>query len=165
MERQALDNGVSALNFARRVTLGLLEDLPDDKLLHRSLPDGNHALWLIGHILWDDDFFLTGLAHRPSKLPDGWNERFRTGSTPCDDVQAYPPRGALMDKITALRSELVGWFCSFGPHELAQPLPEAFARFGDSYGKLMSTLAWHEGLHAGQLTVIRKSLNLRPRFG
>ena len=34
--------------------------------------------------------------------------------------------------------------------------------FAANLGMLMTSIAWHEGLHAGQLTVVRKSLGLAP---
>ena len=49
--------------------------------------------------------------------------------------------------------------------QLISPVPEEWNSFGANYGILMGTLAWHEGLHAGQLTVIRKSLGIVPKFG
>ena len=40
----ALANGLEALAFARRVTMGLLEDFDDELALHRPLPEANHAM-------------------------------------------------------------------------------------------------------------------------
>ena len=48
---------------------------------------------------------------------------------------------------------------------LAAALPEDWQVFAKSYGVLINTIAWHEGMHAGQLTVIRRELGLGPKFG
>ncbi len=64
MPKLVLTNGVAMLEFARRVTLGLLEDIPEDKLFYQPFPGANHAIWIIGHVAWDDSFFLTALAVR-----------------------------------------------------------------------------------------------------
>ena len=48
--------------------------------------------------------------------------------------------------------------------QLRSPLPEGFTGFATSFAALMSSLAWHEGLHTGQLTVVRKSLGLEPLY-
>ncbi|KPK45852.1 MAG: hypothetical protein AMK72_10460 [Planctomycetes bacterium SM23_25] len=64
MPKLVLTNGVAMLEFARRVTLGLLEDIPEDKLFYQPFPGANHALWIIEHVAWDDSFFLTALAVR-----------------------------------------------------------------------------------------------------
>jgi hypothetical protein len=48
---------------------------------------------------------------------------------------------------------------------LTSPLPKELETFARSYGGMMCSIAWHEGVHAGQLTVVRKSLGLAPKFG
>lgn len=161
----ALANGLEALAFARRVTMGLLEDFDDELALHRPLPEANHAMWIAGHIAWDDDFFLSGVAGRASKLPEEWKSMFCSGSTVFDEADQYPALAEVLHRMSVLRENLRDWFGAMSPADLAGPLPEGFERFGRNRSTLMSTLAWHEGLHAGQLTVIRKSLKLGPRFG
>lgn len=159
-----LENGLAALTFARRVTSGLLEDVPEDKLLHQPFPGANHAMWILGHIACADDWFMRTLGPRPSQLPEGWDELFGSGTSLRTDAAAYPPWTQVLDQSAARREELVAWFRSLTETELGQALPETLRPFGTTYGVLISTLAWHEGLHAGQLSVVRKSLGLAPRF-
>ena len=164
-KHDALVNGLEVLTFGRHVTMGLLEDIDDKAAFHRPIVDGNHAMWIAGHIAWDDDFFLTGLAARTSQLPDPWKSLFRSGSTVFDQADKYPAFVDVIERMGSLRADLLDWFGAMSPDELIGPMPMEFRRFGETYGALMGTLAWHEGLHAGQLTVIRKSLGLKPRFG
>ena len=159
-----LENGLAALAFARRITLGLLEDVPLDKLLHQPFPGANHAMWILGHIACADDWFLRTLGPRPSQLPEGWDELFGSGASLRTDSAAYPSWTQVLDQAAARREELVAWFRSLTEDELGQALPENLQPFGATNGVLMSTLAWHEGLHAGQLTTVRRSLGLAPRF-
>ena len=70
-----------------------------------------------------------------------------------------------MTQFEARRHELLAWFREMPTGQLISPVPEDWKSFGATPGILMSTLAWHEGLHAGQLTVIRKSLGFVPKFG
>ena len=164
-KNDVLFNGLEVLAFARRVTMGLIEELDDKTAFHRPFPAGNHAIWIAGHIAWDDDFFLTGLASKPSKLPEKWASLFCSGSSVHDRVDEYPSLADVLQRMEVLRGDVRDWFGSMSSSDLANPLSDGFQRFGASYGALMGTLAWHEGLHAGQLTVIRKSLGLAPRFG
>ena len=90
---------------------------------------------------------------------------FCSGSVVFDEADRYPTFAEVLDRMSELRSDLREWFGAMTPAELADPLPEGFERFGRDHYTLMSTMAWHEGLHAGQLTVIRKTLKLEPRFG
>ena len=159
------ETGVAALMFARRVTMGLLEDISDDRFFHQPFHGANHAAWIVGHICRNDDNFLTGLEGRPSQLPASWEALFAAGSSPAVDTDHHPNRDQILTQFEARRHELLAWFREMPTERLISPVPEDWKTFGATYGILMSTLAWHEGLHAGQLTVIRKSLGIAPKFG
>ena len=165
MSNIALDNGIAALQFARQATLGLLEDIPADKLAHQPCDAANHALWIVGHLAHADDFFMTALVKRPSKCSDDWKKLFGMGSTPQPEADAYPGLPELTESLSDRREELLGWFKAMTPQDFARPLPEDMAQFAANRGILMSSLAWHEGLHTGQLSVVRKSLGIAPKFG
>ena len=51
---------------------------------------------------------------------------------------------------------------SLTDEQLAGPPPEGFQKFAPTLGNILMRLLWHEGMHYGQLTVIRKSLGLAP---
>ena len=107
----------------------------------------------------------TGMGGGPSQLPAGWKTLFAAGSSPSVDRDRHPNRDQIVTQFEARRHELLGWFGAMPTDQLISPLPENWKTFGANYGVLMSTLAWHEGLHAGQLTMIRKSLGIAPKFG
>jgi hypothetical protein len=44
-------------------------------------------------------------------------------------------------------------------------LPKDYEMFAANYCGLASSLAWHEGMHAGQLTMLRRDIGLGPKFG
>lgn len=159
------ESGIAALTFARRVTMGRLEDISDDRFFHHPFHGANHAVWIVGHICSNDDSFLTGLKGRPSQLPASWKALFAAGSSPAVDRDHHPNRDQIMTQFEARRQELLAWFREMPTEQLISPVPEEWNSFGANYGILMGTLAWHVGLHAGQLTVIRKSLGIVPKFG
>ena len=159
------ENGIAALMFARRVSMGLLEDISDDQFFHQLFQGANHAAWIVGHICLNDDRFLTGLEGRPSQLPAGWAALFAAGSSPGAESDQHPTREQMMTQFEARRNELLRWFQEMPTEKLTSPVPDDWKTFGATHGMIMSTLAWHEGLHAGQLTVIRKSLGIVPKFG
>jgi len=157
--------GIEALKFARRITLGLLEGIEDQQFLHRPLPGGNHAMWIVGHIACEDDEFLSELAGRKQQLSKPWHDNFGMGSTPSDDASAYPSIAEIKTQLASLREQFLGWLQTMPEARLGQPLPESWATFAPNYAAFMSTAACHEMLHAGQLTVVRRSLGLKPVFG
>jgi uncharacterized damage-inducible protein DinB len=159
-----LTNGLGALAFARRLTTGLLEDLPADKLTFQACPGANHALWIAGHLTYADNGFRTQLGKQESVCPESWDALFGMGSKPTADASAYPSMSEVMEKMTEARARLEAWFESMTDEQLAEPLPGDWAQFASCYGELMSNLASHESLHAGQLSMIRRALGMPPRF-
>lgn len=157
--------GLDTLLFARHVTTGLLEDVPGDQWLFQPFPSANHATWIVGHIALNDDNFLTGLGDRPSSVPAEWKTLFGAGSTLARDKASYPQPAELMAHFNDRRTDLLHWFRQLPADQLTATVPEAWQRFGASYAHIMNSLAWHEGLHAGQLTTIRRGLGLGAKFG
>lgn len=164
MSQFARECGLAGLAFARKTTLGFLEEIPEDKLLLRPVPGGNHAMWIAGHLAWTEDGVVTMLRSTASTLSKGWKELFAMQTTPLDDRKAYPSLSEVKDQLAAQRERLVALFRSLSDEQLQAPLPADMAGFAPNFCALMSSLAWHEGMHGGQLTVIRKALGFPPKF-
>lgn len=165
MSNPVFESGIAALKFARQTTLGLLEGVPEDKLAHQPCVGANHALWIVGHLGCADLMFLTRVGNKSIESPENWAKLFGMGSVPLPDASAYPPLGKLKEALADNREALLGWFASMSAEELAKPLSDDFKSFASNHGMLMTSLAFHEGLHAGQLTVVRKSLGIAPMIG
>ncbi len=73
MANTVLDNGLSAMTFARENLLQFAEDIPADKLCHQPVADGNHTLWILGHLACTDDFFLSTLTNRERQCPKNYD--------------------------------------------------------------------------------------------
>ncbi len=164
MSNLVLENGIAALSFARHWTLELLSDFPQDKLTHQPCAAGNHALWIAGHIAYADDLFASKVGNKPARFSESWVKLFGMGSIPQADAGAYPSMSEVTNALADNREGLLAWFGSMSAEELAKPLPDDFKTFAATFGQFMTSIAWHEGLHAGQLTVVRKSLGLAPKF-
>jgi hypothetical protein len=159
-----VENGLFRLDFARRITLGMLEDIPHDRWCLQPIPDANHAMWIGGHLAATDDFFLVKVGGRTSALPAGWNELFATSSKPVSDLGAYPAPSEIQRQLADRRKDLKSWFQSLKEPELLAPLPGGM-RFAANVAELMPSVAWHEAWHGGQLSLVRKALGLAPKFG
>jgi uncharacterized damage-inducible protein DinB len=165
MSNPILDAGLGALAFSRQSLLTLAEDIPHDKLTYQPFPGANHALWILGHLANSDDFFLAELAKKPSPKFEQTKPVFSSGSKPTPKLSDYPPIEEVKSYLSSAREGLISWFKSMPPSQLAAPLPDDWKPFAPTYGALMFAIAWHEGMHTGQLTAIRKSLGLAPKFG
>lgn len=164
MSGKSVQAGLAALEFSRRALLGFLEDVPEGKWCHQPIPGANHALWIVGHLAHTDNYFLTAVAGRESRVPADWDELFGMGSKPVGDPGKYPNPAAVKDVLRSRRDELLAWFSSLSDAQLAKPLEGDLAGFAPDHAALASSIAWHEGLHSGQLTVVRKSLGFAPKF-
>jgi hypothetical protein len=154
--------GRFALDFARRQTLRLVQDIPSDKLTWQPLPEANHALWVLGHLAWTEDSILVELAGRTSVLGESWKKHFGAGSKPSGNRSAYPPVEQIKAGLDRSRKALLEWLGSMDERKLASPLPSGWDMFAPTFGDLPGSLAWHEGLHAGQVSVVRRGLGLPP---
>ncbi|MBN2560383.1 MAG: DinB family protein [Phycisphaerae bacterium] len=165
MANETLENGLAALGFARRVTTSLLEDIPQDKLTHQPIPGANHAMWIMGHVAVTDAFFLDQLDGRTVGGLEEWKALFFRGSQPKPNVSDYPPVAEVKRLLDRSREQVIAWFRSLDDVQLKAPLPDDLKGFGPLHVNLMTSTAVHEGMHAGQLAVIRKSLGIGPKFG
>lgn len=164
MPTRELDLGLNSLDFARKMSLALIDAIPEEHWFHIPVENGNHAAWILGHIAWEDDDILKSLnPERGSKLPPAWHERFATGSRPTPEPDAYPSLDELRTAANALRAEVRAFFTG-AADRLTDPVPPSVHGFAKDLAALMPLLACHEMIHVGQLTVIRKSLKLGPVF-
>lgn len=160
-----LQNGRAALELARRVTLKMMEGIPPEKACHQPVPGANHVLWVMGHLAGTDSFFLTVVSGRQPVVPGSWEAMFGMGSKPVADLSAYPPLSQVKAVFEDARRTLLEWFSSLDENELEAPPPEKVRFFGPTVGGLLASIAWHEGLHAGQLSAVRRSLGLPSALG
>ena len=160
-----LETGLEALQFARGVTLAFAESLSDDQFFERACDGGNHAAFIIGHIASTDDFVLAELTGSPPTMPESLLKLVGGGAPVSDDRDVYPSRGELMAMLADRREASVSYFKSFDDEGLLAPIEGKIAQFGKNRAVLMATTAWHEGMHAGQITVARKRLGMAPVLG
>ena len=139
----------------------LLKDIPAEAVC--SQPHGlrNHVIWQIGHLARTSDFLGT-LYGQPSTLPSGWDELFRRGSVPLEDVSKYPSLDELVGEYDRQHEKISTLIPEIGLEKFAEPIEEEFRRklfptLGDFTGFVM---VGHEGLHLGQLSGWRKALGL-----
>lgn len=165
MAHVLFESGIAALGFARKATLGFFEDIPDNKVCHQPIPGANHALWILGHLACTDEFFLNKVGGKPFNRFEKWNGIFFMKSTPTPNVSDYPPVSEVKQVLDENRQRLLQWVDSMKEADALLALPEDLKTFAPNRAALLSTMAWHEGLHAGQLTVIRKSLGIGAKFG
>jgi hypothetical protein len=150
------------LAATQQMLTNFCQDLTPQEYLHRPCTGGNAAAWLVGHLILTERHLLTraGVTDLPP-LPDGFEKRFsREPEAPkasdFGDVSILLPlftqhRQLLIDAVRKLPSEI-----------LDKPLDKPHPRFKTT-GELLSFLGGpHVAMHAGQITIIRRSLGRPP---
>ena len=62
--RPVLAHGFTALSSSRGFLEQLLATMSDEQLMARACPGMNHAVWIVGHIAWTEDYFRGHGLHR-----------------------------------------------------------------------------------------------------
>jgi hypothetical protein len=158
-----IQRGKDALAFGRGILQATINGFDETNCTHQTESARNHALWVIGHIAMTDDFFMTSMGGAESSCPEAWNELFGMKSEPVNDPGKYPALSELTAKLEETRAKLIAWFEGMSEEHLNEPMPDEMKMFAPTIGSVMSSIAIHEGYHAGQLTCVRKSLGM-PRI-
>jgi hypothetical protein len=95
-----------------------------------------------------------------SRKVEGFAERFGTGSIPTPKPEDYPTPQEVVAVMRERREKLLEVLQTLTEDDLAKPTPKGTPEFIPDYASVFETVVWHEGLHSGQLTVLRKVLGL-----
>lgn len=153
------------ITAAREMTERYLSDFksPAD-WTHQVHPKSNHALWFVGHMAVSDNFFLSLIAPERATKLEGFDELFGMGSQPGNDPAKYPPAEKVLAAMRERRSQTLEVLSSLSDADLARKLPAGAPEFLSDIGSVFEMLIWHEGMHAGQLSVVRRALGHGPVF-
>lgn len=157
-----IETNLDALQRSRGITLRLVEDMTPEQLLTRACDGGNHALWTLGHLASADAMVASVFGATDPGAPERYHTLFGMGSEPTDDASDYPSIEDVRSVLTSVHERMVSAVRAATPELLSAPMPEGFDAFAPSRAVLLAMMAMHEGMHIGQLTVIRRSLGL-PR--
>lgn len=156
---------VSYLKWVRAISISLLKEWPQDKFAHQIQPTDNHPIWVMGHLASTDAWVASMYGIKGAEVPDTYKAMFGPGSKPTTDKNAYPPASDVRATFERTHEALLAWLESAPEAELDASIKEKTGGFADDGWDAMLKLAWHEGLHFGQVATIRKGLGLPPVMG
>lgn len=153
----------SLLTWVRSVSNLTLTDIPESAMTRQGTPHDNHPLWVLGHLA-STDAWIGGLLGIPGMtMPD--RKLFGQGSRPVSDSKAYPACVEVKRVFDGNRAALLEWLEGATNAALETPLKEKTGGFTTDPIDAMHKIAWHEGWHFGQITSVRKALNLKSVVG
>jgi uncharacterized damage-inducible protein DinB len=150
-----------------RSSKGLLhrytEDLKPEEYLHRTTAKANCVAWLIGHLTLTDRRVLERFGVPDDalpKLPEGFTKRFSRDEG-CPQAADFGDVSILLPLFDSHRDLLIRTIERATAEQLNKPLEKAMPMFSTP-GELASFMSLHTAMHAGQITMIRRSLGKPP---
>lgn len=155
------------LAAARQYTLRQLDQLTQPKhWIHRPAPEGNHALWIVGHLAIADNRFATRFREETHHIPAGYEGLFWIGTECHSSLLTYPPIREVRAYLDERRENLLQVLEVVTEEDLNAPLPAmdpaSPMATAPNLGQYFLYGAAHEMIHAGQLSVCCRGLGLPP---
>lgn len=154
------------IEFARRYTLSLLEDLQPDEWFWQPQQSVTHIAWQVGHLAMAQ-YGLTLFRQRgrqpiDTELMSGsFRKKFSRGTQPEPNSESYPSPSAILEVFHRVHEQMLIELPTFGDAELDEPIDEPHAAFATRFGALLFA-ADHEMLHAGQIGLMRRLMGKEP---
>ena len=150
------------IDMGKMISLGYLEDLTDQEMLHRPAKGANHINWQIGHLIASENHMINlALPGSMPPLPAGFAEKYTNDSAPSDDPAKFLKKAELLKVFEEQRAGTLRALEAFPEADLDKPsgvpyAPTKAALFGMQDG--------HWVMHAGQWAVIRRQLGRKPLY-
>lgn len=163
---------VKSMEFARRYTHSLLEDLDKDDWYWTPESDSNqefvsHIAWQAGHIAMAQ-YGLTLFRQRGREreidsqlMSSKFRKLFMRGTKPVNDPSLYPEPEEILDVMNRVHQQALKEIPTFDGEQLDEPTEAPHAAFATRYGALLFA-GNHEMVHAGQIGMLRRLMGKAP---
>ena len=157
-----------AMQMTDEATAALVADMRDAPLT-QSTPgakggDGNHPLWLLGHLAFIEGGIPRILFGEKSPV-EHWEPLFASGTQPRPDAGAYPPFDEVLAKYRELRArnlKLLDQVGEAGLDRLPKAVPPGFEDAMKTFGHTFLLIALHNMVHYGQIADARRVAGIKP---
>ncbi|TWT80895.1 DinB superfamily protein [Planctomycetes bacterium CA13] len=160
-----LRGAIGQIQFARNYTLELLENTPRD--LWFTIPEGlpTHIAWQVGHLTVSQYGLLMFRirGRQPDDLdliPSRFRKAYGRESAPNADPSSQPSPDELLERFAKVHADSLQVLSEVEPSALLEPIDMPYAAFPNKLGAVLFCPI-HEGIHAGQLGVLRRAHGLK----
>ena len=85
------------IDTGRFISLGYLEDLTDQELLHRPAKGANHINWQMGHLIESENQMINiAAAGSMPELPAGFKEKYSKDTATSDNAATFLKKAELL---------------------------------------------------------------------
>ena len=154
------------IEFGRRYTLQLLEDVDDRDWFRQPTEGVTHIAWQVGHLAMAE-YALTMIRVRGKEpedeqiIPANFFRRFQKGTSPAADAAEYPTPEEIRQVLARVHEQALDELKRYTDDQLDVKLPEPHAVFDTKLGSIFFCSA-HELIHAGQIGLLRRLLGKQP---
>lgn len=149
-----------ALSASHALFKRFMEDMTPEDYLHRPTPKANCAAWIVGHLTLSERNVLRRLGAPLPELPEGFEHRFSRDEG-CPQASEFGDVTRLMPQFDEHRRRLIEAVKAATPEQLDRPLDKPHPMF-KTVGEMLTFMALHGTMHAGQVSTIRRSLGRPP---
>jgi len=155
---------VHSLIVAKGMLARFTADLMPAEYLHRSCDGANCTAWIIGHLILSERGALKRLGFTPEQmpaLPEGFETRYARDET-APKSASYGDVSGLMELFNAHRDLFISAVRALPPEKLDGTLEKPHPMFATIWEYITFMGAIHLTMHAGQITMIRRSMGKPP---
>lgn len=160
------DQILEQMAWARQYSLQLIESV--DPSLWYQKPDGadTNLAWQVGHLAVSQYglmlFRQRGRSPGDLEIMPGWlRKQFGRGTTPPQANDKSPTPEELLNRLKAIHEQAMQEVAGLSAEVLSEPTEMPFTAFPIKLGALMFCPV-HEGIHAGQIGMLRRLHGLAP---
>lgn len=164
---QRLSIAIRHIEFARKYSFSLLNDLEEDDWFWSPDQFTTHIAWQAGHLAMSQ-YGLTLFRQRgrnlevDSKLMSSkFRKLFMRGTQPVADREAYPAPVEILEVLGRVHEQMQKEIVTFDGEQLDQAIDPPHAGFATRYGALLFA-GDHEMIHAGQIGMLRRLMGKEP---
>lgn len=150
------------IDMGKLISMGYLEDLTDQELLHRPAKGANHINWQLGHLIASENEMINlATPGVMPPLPAGFEEKYSKETAASDDPAKFLAKAELLKIFEEQRAGTLKALEKFPASELDKP---SGVEYAPTKAHLFDMQDSHWVMHAGQWAVIRRQLGRKPLF-
>jgi uncharacterized damage-inducible protein DinB len=144
------------MDFIRMRTIAALDNTTEE--MADAVPGGfkNSIRWNLGHIYLTHEKLIHSFAGEEGKIPEGFLEWFGFNTSPDQWETAAPSLMDLKELLSGqpkrMREKFTGRLSERGEKPITMTKDIAF----ETLAEVVSFTNWHEGLHQGAITTIKR---------
>ena len=160
--KDAVRSSLSAADF---LVDRYLDDLTDEEILLRPVPDANHIAWQLGHLITAERHLVEAAAPGSMpELPAGFAERHARGKPVTDNPADYLTKKEYLQLAKDIRAATLERTRRLTPADFDKPIEGRVPPWVKKAGDAFTTIGGHWILHAGQWVVLRRKLGRERMF-